>query len=888
MQIPVLLDRSRREPLTTQLIDQLREAIRQARIPAGARLPSSRLLSEQLEVSRNTVIRAYDTLIVEGYAESRPASGIFVSGELPEKLLRRASTTGDGEAETRVAMPMPSPALHEPLVGEQHRGRLSADFFPGRTSPALFPVKVWRRLLQGNLSHGGGAGLSHYGDPAGLPTLRSAIASHLAMARGIVADPGCIMVVGGAREGVGIAARLFLGPGKLAAVEDPCHQSVALAFQTAGAELASVPVDGDGLNPDALPQRPTALLHVTPSHQFPTGHTLSLTRREAIVAWARRHGSYILEDERDGDFRFDGSPLPAIAATAPDCTIHVGTFSRTLGAGLRLGYMVVPPQLADAVSTAKALLNGGNPWLDQAALAEMMKTGSYVAHVHRLRAHYKLGRDTLLAALGRNFGEAGVSGETGGLHLLWYLPPGVPDATIVENIARRARIGVYALASGGARVTQAPALAERSILLGFGGLSAKQIGQGINRLSDAIDDTIDNPDANVHELFTRVFVPLRAQQRPKGSRRPAAQLDPRVRKQLALTTGRPQRASSAGRMKQQVGTPVATVASIYRYPIKGLSGQPLSSVALEAEKPFPYDRIYALARPGAPIDVTDPQWAKKSLFCMLMLDEGLARVHTGVDLEALRFTAMQGERCVMSANLTDEADRAELEKFFWKLLPTLPAPPTLVRSRGGHFMDKPDNVISLINLATVRSLEEKWGVEIDPLRFRANIYIDGARPWEEFDWVGGKLSIGRTVFTVDRRNGRCGATNVNPVTGRRDLDIPGSLRASFGHKDLGVYLMVRETGAIAVGDTVATPGTAATVRPLAAVAAPVPANGSQRRFICGGCYFIYEEARGLPQQALKPGTPFADISSTWRCPDCGAEKARYRPYLESPVRRNAV
>ena len=130
----------------------------------------------------------------------------------------------------------------------------------------------------------------------------------------------------------------------------------------------------------------------------------------------------------------------------------------------------------------------------------------------------------------------------------------------------------------------------------------------------------------------------------------------------------------------------------------------------------------------------------------------------------------------------------KIENFFWQLVPTLRGPPALVRSAGGHFMDKPDNVISLINLATVRASKQQWGVEIDPLRFRANIYIDGARPWEEFDWVGSEIRIGGAVFAVDRKNGRCGATNVNPATGRRDLDIPGSLRAAFGHKNLGVYL----------------------------------------------------------------------------------------------------
>jgi GntR family transcriptional regulator / MocR family aminotransferase len=191
-------------------------------------------------------------------------------------------------------------------------------------------------------------------------------------------------------------------------------------------------------------------------------------------------------------------------------------------------------------------------------------------------------------------------------------------------------------------------------------------------------------------------------------------------------------------------------------------------------------------------------------------------------------------------------------------------------------MDKPDNVVSLINLATVRNLEQQWGVEIDPLRFRANVYIDGAEPWEEFDWVGKEIRIGDAVFAVDRKNGRCGATNVNPTTARRDLDIPSSLRATFGHKNLGVYLTVRDGGAVAVGDSVLAPrSTAATAQPNA-----VRIEDSGRRFICRGCYFIYEEAKGFPQESILPGTPFAALPSTWRCPDCGTDKATFRPYVE--------
>ena len=877
MQIPVLLDRSRREPLTSQLVEQLRDAIRHARIRPGTRLPSSRRLSEQLAVSRNTVVRAYDILIVEGFVESRPASGIFVADSLPGASVEAtAGAQEPARAGTLSHMPMPPLPLRVPNAVDQQRNRLSFDFFPGRPSAALFPVKTWRRLLQANLSHGGSVGLSQYGDPAGLPALRSLIADHLATTRGIAADPGRIVIVNGAQEGISIAARLFLNHGTPSAIEDPCYQGAAFAFEATGSEIASVAVDFEGLIPEELPQRPTALLYVTPSHQYPTGCTLSLDRRHAVIAWARRYGCYILEDDRDGDLRYEGSPLQAIAAGAPDCTIYLGTFSRTLGAGLRLGYMVVPEQLAGVVAAAKCLLNNGSSWLEQAALAEMMRAGSYAAHVLRSRAYYKESRDYLLAALRRNFGDVSVAGETGGLHLVWYLPAGVPNAAVVERLARAARIGVYAFTSGGAYVARASALTLRGLILGYAALSRKQIEQGIARLSDAIDDAIDDPSADVNALFVRATVPPAA---PPAIARKPRHLDPSFLRQPALTARRRRRRSLALGAVRQAGNVMVAVSKIYRYPIKGLSAQAMSNVVLEADKPFPNDRIFALVRPGAPIDRNDPKWAKKGLFVMLMLEENLARVNTSLDVETLLLTVKQGNQQVIAAQLADETDRTKIESFFWQLLPTLRGPPALVRSAGGHFMDKPDNVISLINLATVRSLEQQWGVEIDPLRFRANIYIDGARPWEEFGWIGSEIRIGGAVFAVDRKNGRCGATNVNPTTGRRDLDIPGSLRAAFGHKNLGVYLIVRDGGEIAVGDSVFVPRSAPA--PPLAHAPPAPViTGAQRRFMCRGCYFIYEEANGLPQQSIRPGTAFADIPVSWRCPDCGTDKTTFRPYVE--------
>ena len=880
MQISVLLDRSRPESLTTQMADQIREAIRCARLGPGTRLPSSRRLSEQLAISRNTVVRAYDLLLMEGIVESRPASGIYVAEALPRDAapVRPASEPRDFPPRPRMPLPLRHARAHAPA--HAGRNRLLYDFFPGRPSADLFPLKTWRRLAQNNLSHGGGAGLTQYCEPAGLPALRTAIANHLAAARGIVADPSRIVIVSGIQEGLTLAARLFLARGALSVIEDPCYQGAALAFEAAGGEIACVAVDGDGLVPDDLPRRTASLLYTTPSHQYPTGATLSAERRTQVIEWARRYGCYVIEDDYDCDIRYQGSHLPPLAALAPDCTLYIGTFSKSLGAGLRLGYMVVPEHIADAVCAEKSLLNGGNPWLEQATLADFMHSGSYASHLLRVRSHYKDNRDCLVTALRRNFGDIRVDGDAGGLHVLWHLPPGIPDAVTVEALAQRARVGVYSLASARVHFRQRTALTARALTLGYAALSSKQIEKGIARLSDAIDDAIDDPATDMTALFSDQFAPHPP---PVSGKRDLA---PRHRQQPALRRSPPNRAFSSKIIVRQGGAPMPVLKNIYRYPIKGLSAQPLPSVDLQAKKPFPHDRIFALVRPGAPFDVSQPRWGKKGLFVMLMLEEGLAQVRTALDVETLKLTITQGNRQLAVADLKEEAGRAQVEEILWQLVPALRSAPTLVRSPDGHFMDKPDNVISLINLATIRSLEAQWGIKIDPLRFRANLYIDGANPWEEFDWVGGDIRIGEALFRVDRRNGRCGATNVDPETGRRDLDIPGSLRAAFGHKELGIYLIAREGGRVSVGDSVLTPADTAT-RSVARASAPMRPPERQT-FMCGGCYFIYEPSAGIPDQQVAPGTSFAAIPANWRCPDCGTDKSTFRPYVGAPQSHQAI
>ncbi|HEX3954747.1 MAG TPA: PLP-dependent aminotransferase family protein, partial [Stellaceae bacterium] len=631
MQIPLLLDRSRSDSLTAQLVDQLREAIRRGRIPPGTRLPSSRALADQLMIARNTAMRAYETLVIEGYAETRPASGIFAATTLPGPQAAAARVPLP-TAEVNSA-PLPQPAVTVPSAAVAPRGSISFDFSPASPSASLFPLKTWRRLLQAALSRGGAGGLSQSGDPGGLAALRSALSHHLAAARGITADPAQILVLSGIREGIALSSRLLLAPGRSVAIENPAYRGALSAFSMSGATLLPMPIDDDGLRSEALPKHGATLLYVTPSHQYPTGHILSLARRQEIVSWARRQGCYILEDDYDGDFRFEGQPLPAIAALAPDCTIHLGSFAKSLGAGLRLGYMVAPTPLVEAMRTAKSLFTGSPPWLEQTALSEMIHSGTYAAHLARARAHYRENRDVLLASLQRHFGDVTVSGEAAGQHLLWHLPAGVPDARTLEALARRVRVGVYSLDAAGAAETPPSLLTRRGLVLGYAALTPRQIEQGVARLSDAVDDALDRR----HEFVDELLIPP-----PPPPAHPA----PRFRQRPALRRPPPPRAFSRRSALREGGATMPVLRGLYRYPIKGLSPQPVPGIELEAGKPFPHDRVYALARAGSPLDPEAPTWAKKGLFVMLMLDEALARVQTNLDVESLDFTIKEGNRPV--------------------------------------------------------------------------------------------------------------------------------------------------------------------------------------------------------------------------------------------------
>ena len=486
-QLPLTIRRQAAAPLQSQIAEQIRRLVAEGILTPATRVPSTRALSEQLGVSRNTVTLAYDLLIAEGILEAESSAGTMVSHRLPAAFVRVAASpqTPDGRpapSAPRRALAFQSrgPRLHDPRAGQ-----IIHDFRLGQPDPDLFPLTAWRRLVVERLGRAETA-LVRYGDPAGLRALRLAIAGHLRLARGICCEPDQVVIVAGCQEGLNLVARLLVTPGAQAVVENPCYEGAALVLASYGARLVPAPVDEDGVCVDRLPTS-AALAYVTPSHQFPLGPTLSLARRLALLEWAARSGAYVVEDDYDSDFRYEGSPLIALyALDRSSTTIYLGTFSKSIGAGLRLGFAVFPPALAPAAIAAKALLDSGHPWLEQAAAAEFLDSGGFERHLQRIRRRYLMRRDCLLYELQRHFGACRVDGAEGGMHVAWHLPAGSPSAHSLQRRLGEQGVGVYSLAAAPVHTIEPVEASDEIVLLGYPCLSEERIRAGVERIARAL------------------------------------------------------------------------------------------------------------------------------------------------------------------------------------------------------------------------------------------------------------------------------------------------------------------------------------------------------------------------------------------------------------------
>lgn len=490
--IPLHLDPAAGVTLQEQVYDQFRAAILARTLPPGAALHSTRELARTLKVSRNTIVLAFERLAKEGYLVKRPGAGTFVCEVLPEACVG-LSESPIPEASSRAPRPPEPAVVHPPVLLRAAPLRMvqtgpsgmQVDFWYGSANSRNFPLREWRQLLLENLSRASG-NLSGYGSPEGAVELRSAIARHVSANRAIPAEPDQVIITAGAQEGFNLISRLFVQPGVRIAIEDPCYAGAAHVFSSFGGALVPVPVDAHGLCTEYLAGCGATLAYVTPSHQFPTGVTMSLGRRRELLAWARSSGAYVVEDDYDSDFRYDGAPLAALAGLdANTSVIYLGTFSKSVGAGIRTGYMVVPKQLVRPVRQAKSLANYGHPWLDQIVLADFIDQGRFARHVRRIRQTYSEARQALVDSLNTHFGPARISGADAGMHVMWTLPDHFPPVREVARIAADAGVGIYTLEAAGAHEI-VPFRCPRAVVLGYAALTPEAIRKGIARLATAL------------------------------------------------------------------------------------------------------------------------------------------------------------------------------------------------------------------------------------------------------------------------------------------------------------------------------------------------------------------------------------------------------------------
>jgi GntR family transcriptional regulator / MocR family aminotransferase len=477
------------QPLYRQLYESLRAAILAGQLAGGTRLPSTRALAEQLDVSRSTVINAFEQLLAEGYIYGVRGSGTFVARVLPEELLETPRGLG---AWARVPAPVGTlsqrgtalAALPGSPVPDQPSHVHSHAFQVGLPAIDEFPHKLWGQLLA-RCWRRGVPGLLDYQLAAGYPPLREAIAAHVASARGVRCDGSQVIVTAGSQQALALAAQVLLDPGDAALIEDPGYMGTRAALLAAGGCLIATPIDSEGQDLAAGLARYAnpRLAYITPSHQFPLGVTMSLARRLALLEWASTAGAWLLEDDYDSEFHYTGRPLAALQGLdRAGCVIYIGTFSKVLFPALRLGYLIVPPALVDAFIHARAAADTHAPALEQAVLAEFMREGHFARHIRRMRALYGERQSILLDAAARDLaGLLDVQPNATGMHLLGWLPAGVDDQAAAKRAGAR---GVRVLPLSWLRIEPA----ERgALLLGYAAANEREIRAGVKRLAGVLE-----------------------------------------------------------------------------------------------------------------------------------------------------------------------------------------------------------------------------------------------------------------------------------------------------------------------------------------------------------------------------------------------------------------
>lgn len=460
-----ILDNASPQPLYEQLYRHIRGEIEEGRLQAGERLPSKRALAAHLKVSVVTVEGAYSQLLAEGYLRSEPKRGFFVQIFEPQSARPEAAPG---------SLPLPV----------QERPSFLYDFSTSAVDTALFPFSTWAKLMREVLTSRE-AGLLSSTHPQGAPELRRAIAEHLYRFRGIRADPEQLVVGAGSEYLTGLLVQL-LGRDGPYGVEDPGYAKIHRILSSSGAKVTPLSLDGQGLRVEALEPAGVRVVHVTPSHHFPLGIVMPVSRRNALLNWAMsQSGRYILEDDYDSEFRFSGRPIPALQSLdRGERVIYMNTFAKSLAPSLRISYMVLPPHLLERWRREFWFYSSTVPSFEQYALALFMERGHFERHIARTRNRYKARREALLAAAKEtgllNIGS--FSGGDAGLHLLLSMRT---DCQEEELVRRAAENGVGVAPLSACDLTPPPAGRPPALILGYTRIAARDMAPALLRLKDA-------------------------------------------------------------------------------------------------------------------------------------------------------------------------------------------------------------------------------------------------------------------------------------------------------------------------------------------------------------------------------------------------------------------
>ena len=479
--VSLSIDRETDQPLFRQLHNALRRLILDGVVTPGDRLPSTRMLATKLRLSRSSVVAVYEQLLAEGCIEGRPGAGTFVSRDMPQPP---AAPLAPCEAAVLQA-DRPNPATR---YAGLKPGRDQFDPVPfniGRCTVDERTLAIWRRLTMQTLRRVDPLWLG-YSDPRGSPRLRQALAGYLRAARGVQCDPAQIMILSGVQQAIDLVVKVLVEPGDAVWIEDPTYPALHGALQAARANIIPVPVDDHGLVvSEGVAACPTArAVYVTPSHQSPTGVVLSMARRLELLAWARQAGSWVIEDDYDSEFRYAGRPVASLQGIdRGERVIYMGTFSKVLFPGLRLGYAVIPYELLDAMSGARYVTDRHAPGLTESVVTDFIEQGHFGAHLRRMCASYGAARDVLVAAIKAQLGAfLDVELPDQGMQVMARLRQGLDDVAV----ARSALAHGVAVRPVSRLYLAAPP--QPGLILGFTGFDTPALLAGVDRLGTALRD----------------------------------------------------------------------------------------------------------------------------------------------------------------------------------------------------------------------------------------------------------------------------------------------------------------------------------------------------------------------------------------------------------------